>query len=36
LHFKNVTENKCGVLGTPYLHQLVEKLAKFCFKWPRS
>jgi hypothetical protein len=30
LHFKNDTENKCGVLTTSHLHQSIEKLSKFC------
>jgi hypothetical protein len=32
LHFKNDTENKCGVLRTSHLHQSIERHSKFCFK----
>lgn len=30
---KNHTEYKCGVLGTSYPRQSIEKRSKFCFKW---
>jgi hypothetical protein len=35
LHFQNDTENKCGVGGTSYLYQSIEKTLNILFQMIR-